>query len=146
MFDGHYGLDMALRQPHTPATLGATGVLLICGGALVLMSRAWGLAGGALTHQFAAVAGPVGATLGLGMAIHGAAMPPVGATIVTRVWGLIGSAFAVLNLWSLGYFEAHGRMGSAVRLIVPVALIAAWLLPGRYYGQEESAAGTGGEH
>ena len=123
-----------MLKHHTSETLTATAILLACGGALTLLSHRWGV-GGDLMSQLGAVAGPVGVVLGLGMAIHGRAMPPTHITFPARVWGLLGSVAAFANLWSLGYFERGGRAGIA-RWLLPAGLVGAWLLPRRFYGEE----------
>ena len=123
-----------MLKHHTGETVTATVILLVCGGALALLSHRWGV-GGDLLSQLGAVAGPVGVVLGLGMAIHGRAMPPTHITVPARAWGLLGSVAAIANLWSLGYFERGGRAG-VVRWLLPVSLVVAWLLPRRFYGEE----------
>jgi hypothetical protein len=59
---------------HTQETIGATGILLLCGSALWVLSRHWGV-GSDLMSQIAAFAGPVGVVLGVGLAVHGKKMP-----------------------------------------------------------------------
>jgi len=129
---------MALRESHTRATVIATGLLLLSGVVLTVTSRAAGLESGAKT---AAMIGPVAFVLGVGMAVHGAAMPPAGVTRVTRIWGLIGSAFAALNLWTLGFFGGEGFARTVARVAVPVALVVVWLLPARFYGERSTDQG-----
>lgn len=129
---------------HTPETLGATFVLFVCGGALLYLSRARGV-GSDLLSQMAAALGPVALVLGLGMAIHGRDMPPTHVTVLARVWGLIGSIAAVVNLWMLGYFRQGGPAGRAIRWLAPLALLGAWLLPARAYGAPPAIADKGEE-
>jgi hypothetical protein len=93
--------------------------------------------------QLAAGAGPMGFVLGVGMAINGRAMPPSGITVVTRAWGLAGSAAAFLNLWTLGYFAAGGPAGRVVRWLVPAVLVGAWFLPAHVYGPLPPDEGEG---
>src|SRR5688572_26599368 len=116
---------------HTPETIAATLICLICGSALLYLSHRIGV-GKDMMRAFAAMLGPVGVVLGIGMAIHGGAMPPTRITPVTRVWGTVGSIAACAHVWFRGYFE-QGGAGGVVRLLMPVALIAAWWLPSRFY-------------
>lgn len=125
---------------HTQQTIAATVILLVCGTALLLLSRRWGV-GSDLASQLAAAAGPVGVVLGVGVAIHGRGMPPSGITTVTRAWGLVGSAAALVNLWTLGYFAMGGAAGRVARWLLPVALVGGWLLPARAYGSRPDEAG-----
>jgi hypothetical protein len=83
-------------------------------------------------HILGAAAGPLAIVLGIGTAIHGRAMPPTHITLPARVWGLLGSIAGSINLWWLGFFQRQGSTGRAAWLM-PVALIAAWLLPRRFY-------------
>ena len=122
---------------HTPQTAAATALLLACGTGLLVLSRHRGV-GSDLLSQLAAMAGPMGLVLGIGMAIHGRAMPPTHITTPARLWGILGSVAAVVNFWTLQYFEQGGRLGRPLRLLVPVALVVAWLLPKRFYGDSPS--------
>lgn len=99
------------------------------------MSRRWGV-DGSLARQMAAVLGPVGLLLGVGMAVHGLAMPTTHISRPARIWGLAGSVAAILNLWSLGYFAQGVGAGRTIRMLMPVALVVAWFLPRRFYGDE----------
>jgi hypothetical protein len=99
------------------------------------LSHLWGIRSD-LMSQLGAIMGPVGIAIGIGMAIHGAAMPPTHITRMARVWGTIGSVAAIGHLWMRGYFN-HAGVSGRVRLLMPVALVIAWWLPGRFYGEEE---------
>ena len=84
----------------------------------------------------AAIIGPVGLALAVGMAVHGVAMPTTHISRPARLWGLAGSLAGIVNLWSLGYFSQGGGAGRTVRMLMPVALVVAWLLPQRFYGDD----------
>jgi hypothetical protein len=119
---------------HTPETLAGSVLLLLAGATLFALSRAWGL-DGSMARQWAAFGGPLGVSIGVGMALHGRAMPTTHISLPARAWGLVGSIGAVLNLWTLGYFAQGAHLGRAARLIMPVALVAAWFFPRRFYGE-----------
>ena len=116
---------------HTDETKASTAILLVCGSALTFLSYRWGL-GRSPMSILAAAAGPLAIVLGIGNAIHGRAMPPTHITLPARIWGLLGSVAGSLNLWWLGFFERQGSGGRAAWLM-PLALVVAWLLPGRFY-------------
>ena len=122
-----------MLKHHTVDTLGATLVLLLCGGGLLYLSHRGGI-GRDLMSQLAAVMGPIGVITGIGAAIHGRSMPPTHITMPARVWGTLGSLTACVNLWSLGFFQRAGAAG-AVGWLAPPALVAAWWLPRRFYGK-----------
>jgi hypothetical protein len=130
---------------HSPDSIGATVLLLLCGAVAFTLSRRWGV-DGSLARQMAAIIGPLGLALGLGMAVHGAAMPTTHISRPARIWGLAGSLAGIVNLWSLGYFSQGAGAGRLARLLMPVALVVAWLLPPRFYGDdvasEPPATGT----
>jgi len=126
---------------HNANSIAGTVLLLGCGAALTVISRRWGI-GADLMSQLAGLLGPVGLALGLGMAIHGRAMPVDRISTLARVWGIAGSLAAVLNLWLSGYFMRGGAAGKAVRWALPLVLVVAWLLPGRFYGDTEHPTET----
>jgi hypothetical protein len=126
---------------HSQETIGATIILLFCGSALLALSRRAGV-GSDLMSQLAALAGPTAIVLGIGAAVHGKDMPPTGITFKARVWGLLGSAAAFANLWTLGYFNQGEPAGRAARWLLPLALVVAWLLPALAYGGDVSAASS----
>ena len=126
-----------LRLPHTVETIGACGILLLCGGALVYLSRTWNVFQRGPMGMFATAMGPVAVILGIGMAIHGGAMPPTHITTVTRAWGILGSLASCAYLWSLGFFSAGAHSaGGAVRAVVPLAMVGVWFLPASYFGSK----------
>jgi hypothetical protein len=88
--------------------------------------------------------GPVAVTLGIGMAIHGGAMPPTHITLPARAWGVLGSLASCANLWSLGFYSSvrANSAGGIVRAVVPLVLVAVWFLPARYYGQPPFESGS----
>jgi len=120
---------------HNAESISASLLLLGCGTVAFIVSRRWSL-GADLPSQMAAFLGPLGLVLGLGMAIHGTAMPVSRITTLARVWGLGASAAVFLNLWLLGYFSKGGSAVRATKWLVPVALVVAWLLPARFYGDD----------
>jgi hypothetical protein len=124
---------------YTSEGLAATLLLLVSGTGLFAISRYWGV-DSSTPRQWAAFGGPLGLILGIGMALHGRAMPTTHISIPARVWGVLGSVGAIVNLWTLGYFNQSGTVGRTTRLLLPVALVAAWFLPARFYG--EKAAGV----
>ena len=127
---------------HSPDSVAATALLLLCGAVTFILSRRWGV-DGSLARQMAAIVGPLGLALAVGMALHGVAMPTTHISRPARIWGLVGSLAAIVNLWSLGYFSQGGPAGRTVRMLMPVALVVAWFLPQRFYGDgrpNESAA------
>ena len=131
---------------HNPDSIAATVLLLVCGAVAFAVSRRWGV-DGSLAKQLAAVIGPLGLVLAVGMAVHGVAMPTTRISRPARIWGLAGSLAGSVNLWSLGYFAQGGGAGRAVRMLMPLALVVAWFLPDRFFGEdatpERSAEGIG---
>ena len=123
---------------HSPDTIAATIILLLCGAASLTLSRRWGM-DGSLPRQMVAVMGPIGLVLAVGMAVHGVAMPPTNISHPARIWGVVGSLAAIVNLWSLGYFAQGVGVGRTIRLLMPVVLVLAWFLPSRFYGEEAVA-------
>ena len=120
---------------HNPDSIGATVLLLVCGAVAFTMSRRWGV-DGSLAKQMAAVIGPLGLVLAVGMAVHGVAMPTTRISRPARIWGIAGSLAGCVNLWSLGYFAQGGGAGRIVRMLMPLALVVAWFLPDRSYGED----------
>ena len=120
---------------HSPDSLGGTILLLVCGAVAFTMSRRWGV-DGSLAKQMAAFIGPLGLVLAVGMAVHGVAMPTTRISRPARMWGVVGSLAGSVNLWSLGYFSQGGGAGRTVRMLMPLALVVAWFLPDRFYGED----------
>ena len=104
-----------------------TGIALLLAGA-ALMWIAWqGRTTGGLLMVEAAAVGPLSAALGVGVLLHGAALPRYGMSRLTRLYGLLGGLAGGAYLWlvtSLGAAPA-GR----ARWLLPLALTAIWLVP-----------------
>jgi hypothetical protein len=130
---------------HTLESLASTVLLVVSGACLFAFSRSWGI-DGSLVRQAAAFGGPLALILGIGMAVHGRTMPTNHISVPARVWGVLGSGGAIVNLWTLGYFNQGVGLGRTARLLMPVALVAAWFLPARFYGEnalrEPASSGT----
>ena len=119
---------------HSPETIGTALMLLAGGGVLLYLSHRWGV-GMDLMSGIGAVMGPVGVALGVGMMIHGKAMPPTHVSLAARCWGTCGSLEACWHLLYRGYFEHRAATGVA-RSLMPLVLVLVWWLPGRFYGPE----------
>ena len=128
---------------HSANSIAGALLLLGCGAALIAMSQSWGI-GADMMSQLAGLMGPVALVLGVGMAIHGTAMPLDRITTLSRGWGIAGSLAAVLNLWMAGYFS-RGGLSKSVRWAMPIALVVAWLLPDRFYGNPAHLSEDGAE-
>jgi hypothetical protein len=129
---------------HNAESIGGVVVLLACGTGLTFLSHRWGVGGNHMS-QLAACFGPMAVVLGVGMVIHGVAMPLNRISLAARFWGIVGSLAGAANLWDLGYFQQGGPAGRAVRLLMPVALVGAWLLPARFYGETPEGVASGVE-
>jgi hypothetical protein len=115
----------------------AAGLLcLAIGGVLTWLSWRWGIKTGAPHDLKAATIGPLACVLGVGFLLSGAAMPVDGITPLTRGIGILGSLAALLNLYMLGFFRDSRPGMRAVQAVAAVVMIAAWLLPARFYGGE----------
>ena len=134
-----------MRRHSANSVVGAI-LLLGCGTALTVISHRWGT-GADHMSQMAACIGPLSFALGVGLVVHGVAMPLDRISVVARAWGIAGSIAAGVDLWLLGYYQQGASVGRAVRVLMPVVLVAAWLLPARFYGDahppQESPLGKG---
>ena len=126
---------------HTPESVLGTTILLVCGTGLTTISHVWGI-GTSRASQMAACVGPVAIVLGIGMAMNGSAMPINRITLKTRIWGIVGSAVSVLHLWMAGYFDSTLGGRQVGRFAIPIALLVAWLLPARAYGDDAPSSPT----
>ena len=125
-----------MTSRHTSESILGTTILLACGAGLLTLSRVWGVEH-SRASQMATCVGPIAIVLGVGMAIHGSAMPINRITLRTRIWGIVGSAVSVLNLWTVGYFDPTTAGRQAARFAIPIAMLIAWLLPARFYAGNE---------
>jgi hypothetical protein len=123
---------------HTPESITGATILFGCGIGLVTLTRLWGIRSNPM-FLLAAGFGPIALVLGVGMAIHGRAMPVDRVTMLARIWGIAGSIVSVVNLQLMGYFATPNAERTFARFVIPLALLVAWLLPARFYGDREGA-------
>jgi hypothetical protein len=124
-----------MSQRHSAETIVGAAMLLLCGTGLTILTHVFGVNSGMMS-QMAAGVGPVAIVLGIGMAVHGQSMPPNRISVPARAWGMLGSAVSIAHLWWIGYFAVPTPGRKFAQLIIPIALIVAWLLPARAYGDE----------
>lgn len=121
-----------MRTRHTSETVVGTAILLLCGIGLTTLTRMWGIKPNFMS-QMGAFVGPVAIMLGIGMAIHGRAMPPDRITLFARAWGLLGSAVTLANAWSMGYFDGSTAGRRLGQWLLPTILVVVWFLPARFF-------------
>jgi hypothetical protein len=127
-------------HPEDVTSRGA-GVLCLVGGVtLSWLAWHWKLHGEPSSLK-AAFIGPTLLALGFGMLIHGRGIPTVGASRLTRVYGMAGVAASIVNLYLMGYFSQPSKSAAfaAVRTALPFAMFGVWLLPSRFFGAPEKA-------
>jgi len=113
----------------------AAGALCLVGG-IVLTAIVWHsvLTRGRYDVKAAAV-GPILIVVAVGFLIHGDAMPPTRATMRLRIYGVLGSVCALVQLHYFGFFEK-----GLVEIGVGALLIGVWLLPAQVFEQRGKPA------